>query len=70
MDQGSVIHGNHDQTIRLPKAVAFPTSVTTVEVVAFGRARIITPVGESWDGWFDGVGVTTDFMVEREQSAE
>ncbi|NHB94256.1 virulence-associated protein MvpT [Photorhabdus cinerea] len=22
---------------------------------------------ESWDNWFDGPGVTTDFMTEREQ---
>nr|6IFC_D Chain D, Antitoxin VapB [Salmonella enterica subsp. enterica serovar Typhimurium str. LT2]6IFC_H Chain H, Antitoxin VapB [Salmonella enterica subsp. enterica serovar Typhimurium str. LT2] len=28
---------------------------------------IITPVGESWDSWFDGEGASTDFMSTREQ---
>ncbi len=23
--------------------------------------------GESWDSWFNGLGVTADFMTEREQ---
>ena len=38
-----------------------------VDVIALGRTRIITPAGESWDSWFEGEGVTADFMSEREQ---
>lgn len=53
--------------MRLPKAVAFDESVTEVEIVAVGQARIITPAGQSWDAWFDGPSVTDDFMPEREQ---
>ncbi|AYK19169.1 virulence-associated protein MvpT [Aeromonas veronii] len=29
--------------------------------------RIITPVGESWDRWFDEPCMSADFMAEREQ---
>ncbi|WP_333890628.1 type II toxin-antitoxin system VapB family antitoxin, partial [Atlantibacter subterraneus] len=39
------------------------------EIVAVGRTRIITPAGERWDSWFDGEGVSDDFMSDREQPA-
>ncbi|WP_354005969.1 type II toxin-antitoxin system VapB family antitoxin [Aeromonas caviae] len=41
--------------------------VTHVEIVVVGRTRIITPVGESWDRWFDEPCMSADFMAEREQ---
>lgn len=55
--------------MRLPKAAALPDDVKRVDVIAIGRTRIITPAGEAWDSWFDGAGVTDDFMVERDQPA-
>lgn len=70
MKQGSVFQSNRSQAVRLPKAVALPDDVKRVDVVVLGRARIITPAGESWDSWFDGEGVTHDFMDEREQPAD
>lgn len=70
MDQGSVFQRNRSQAVCLPKAVALPEDVKRVDIVAVGRARIITPAGESWDSWFDGPGVTADFMSEREQPSE
>lgn len=70
VDQGAVFQSNRSQAVRLPKAVALPEDVKRVDVVAIGRARIITPAGESWDSWFEGDGVTSDFMVEREQPAD
>lgn len=70
MDQGAVFQSNRSQAVRLPKAVALPDDVKRVDVVALGRARIITPAGESWDSWFDGDGVSADFMAEREQPAD
>ncbi|MGF6095886.1 type II toxin-antitoxin system VapB family antitoxin [Pseudomonas sp. 18175] len=70
MDQGSVFQSNRSQAVRLPKAAALPDDVKRVDVVSIGRARIITPAGESWDSWFDGEGVTPDFMNDREQPAE
>ncbi len=70
MDQGAVFQSNRSQAVRLPKAVALPDDVRRVDIVAVGRARIITPAGEAWDSWFDAEGVTTDFMAEREQPGD
>lgn len=61
---------NRTQAVRLPKSISFPEGVKHVEVIAVGRSRIITPVGESWDSWFEGEGVSDDFMCSREQPAE
>lgn len=58
------------QTVRLPKALELPSSVTQVHIVALGNTRVIAPVGELWDSWFDGPRVSDDFMVEREQPPE
>ncbi|EQB99752.1 hypothetical protein [Photorhabdus temperata] len=44
---------NCSQVARFPKAVALPEEVRRVNVA-----------GESWDSWFDGPGVTADFMTE------
>ena len=67
MEQTTVFKNNRSQAVRLPKAVELPEDVKQVDVVAIGRTRIITPAGEAWDSWFDGPGVTADFMVERGQ---
>jgi antitoxin VapB len=61
---------NKTQAVRLPKAVAFDESVTEVEIVVVGNSRIISPVGESWDQWFDGPGISNDFMNDREQAED
>jgi antitoxin VapB len=70
MEQGAIFVSNRSQAIRLPKAVALPEAIKRVDVVAIGRVRIIAPVGEAWDSWFDTPGVSADFMAQREQPAE
>jgi len=67
MARSSVFMNNKSQAVRLPKPVALPESVKKVDIVKVGRARVITPAGESWDVWFDRDGVSRDFMPEREQ---
>jgi len=67
MEQASVFKTNKSQAVRLPKPVALPEDVKKVDIVALGRARLIAPAGEAWDSWFDGEGVSDDFMSEREQ---
>jgi antitoxin VapB len=63
-----VFLNNRTQAVRLPKAVALPDSTRQVEIRVEGQSRVITPVGVSWDEWFDRPGrVTDDFMVERDQ---
>lgn len=70
MEQTTLFMSNRSQAVRLPKAVAMPSDVKRVNVVAIGRARIITPADETWDSWFDGDGVSTDFMSHRDQPAD
>jgi len=70
VEQGAVFQSNRSQAIRLPKAVALPNDVKRVDVVVIGRTRIIAPAGEAWDSWFDGPGVSDDFLAEREQPSE
>ena len=60
-----VFKSNKTQAVRLPKAVAFDESVTEVEIVIVGNSRIISPAGDGWDQWFDGPGISEDFMNER-----
>lgn len=67
MERASLFKSNTSQAVRLPKAVAYPESVKQVDIVVIGRARLITPAGESWDAWFDDVGVSEDFMTRRDQ---
>ncbi|ELQ5692313.1 toxin-antitoxin system antitoxin VapB [Salmonella enterica] len=65
----TLFFSNRTQAVRLPKSISFPEDVKHVEIIAVGRSRIITPVGESWDSWFDDEGASTDFMSTREQPA-
>ena len=67
MERASIFKSNKSQAVRLPKRVAYPEGVKQVDIVIQGRARIITPAGESWDSWFDDKGVSEDFMADREQ---
>ncbi|WP_028672330.1 type II toxin-antitoxin system VapB family antitoxin [Saccharospirillum impatiens] len=67
MNRASLFKSNKSQALRLPKPVAYPETVRQVDIVVQGRARIITPAGESWDSWFDGEGVSNDFMENRDQ---
>jgi len=60
-----IIKSTRSQAVRLPKNLAFPESVKEVEITAIGNKRIITPVDQSWDEWFDAPGVSSDFMTNR-----
>lgn len=53
------------QAVRLPKSVALPDNVKRVEIIKIGRSRLISPVGHSWDAFFDAPRVC-DFP-DREQ---
>ena len=70
IERGGVFKSNKSQAVRLPKAVALPDSVKQVDIVPLGRARLITPAGESWSSWFESEGVTDDFMESRDQPNE
>lgn len=70
MERASVFKSNKSQAVRLPKPVALPETVKQVDIIALGRARLIVPAGEAWDSWFDGDGVSEDFMSDREQPVD
>lgn len=65
-----IFKSNRSQAIRLPKKVAFPESIKDVEITAIGNKRIIAPANQSWDDWFNGPGVSSDFMMERMQPGD
>jgi len=67
MEQASVFRSNRSQAVRLPVQVALPDSVKRVDVIALGNTRLLVPAGQAWDSWFDGEGVSDDFMAERDQ---
>lgn len=67
MTQSSLFKTNKTQAVRLPKEVSFPDHVKRVEIVKQGNGRLITPVGGSWDSFFESAGVSDDFMTERVQ---
>ena len=62
-----IFKSNRSQAVRIPKEIAFPDSVKEIEITAIGNKRIISPAGQSWDDWFDGPGVSADFMNDRKQ---
>ena len=65
MAKSTVFTTNKSQAVRLPKPVASPDNVKQVEITKIGRSRLISPVGHSWDAFFDAGG-TGDFP-DREQ---
>lgn len=69
-ETASVFKLNKSQAVRIPQPIKFPDDVKTVEVIKVGNARLLTPVGDSWESWFNGEGVSDDFMNEREQLAD
>ena len=62
----TVFTNNRTQAVRLPADVRLPDGVKKVEVRARGVERVISPVGQRWDEFFQqGPQVSDDFMAER-----
>ncbi len=62
----TVFTNNRTQAVRLPAEVRLPESVKRVQVRAVGKERIISPVENTWDSFFNnGPLVSDDFMTER-----
>ena len=70
MERGSVFMTNKTQAVRFPKSVRLPEGVTSVDIQRRGRVWTITPSEQSWAAWFEGDGVSLDFMDAREQPAD
>lgn len=67
MSVGTVFVNNRTQAVRLPVDVRLPEGVHKVEIRVKGNERVIAPVGQTWDSFFqDGPTVSDDFLPERE----
>jgi antitoxin VapB len=67
----TVFISNRTQAVRLPAEVRLPPDVKRVDVRVRGHERIISPVGHTWDSFFDdGPAVSDDFMAERASQAQ
>lgn len=57
---------NRTQAVRLPAELRLPSDVKRVDVRAKGVERIIAPLNQSWDSFFNnGPEPTPDFMAGR-----
>jgi len=66
MHVGTVFINNRTQAVRLPVDVRLPEGVQKVEVRVRGNERILSPVGQTWDSFFQGgPRVSDDFMADR-----
>jgi antitoxin VapB len=66
MTVGTVFINNRTQAVRLPLDVRLPEGVRKVEIRVKGHERIIAPLGQTWDSFFeDGPSVSEDFLSER-----
>ena len=64
----TVFMNNKSQAIRIPKAAELPNTTKSVSIIIQGDMRIITPLNNVWDSWFnDSNAVSDDFMLSREQ---
>ena len=67
MIKTNIFQSNRTQAVRLPKAVALPETVKEVTIAVSGNSRIVTPVEQTWDAFFDGPAASADFMSGRDQ---
>ncbi len=66
MSIGTVFINNRTQAVRLPLDVRLPDGVHKVEVRVRGNERILAPVGQTWDSFFqNGPAASEDFMPQR-----
>ncbi len=66
MAKGSIFTNNRTQAVRLPAETRFPDDVKHVNVRVVGKDRILSPVENTWDSFFQSQDtVSDDFMVER-----
>lgn len=68
MTRTRLFRSNRTQAVRLPKEVAFPED-GEVTITVEGEARVITPVANSWDRFFDSLDDLHVAIPDRDQPA-
>lgn len=66
MTRTRLFRSNRTQAVRLPKEVAFPMD-GEVTITVEGDARVITPVANSWDRFFDSLDDLDVEFPDRDQ---
>jgi antitoxin VapB len=62
----SVFTNNRSQAVRLPAELRLPDGVKRVQVRAVGPDRVIAPLNQVWDSFFQQTPkVSDDFLAER-----
>ncbi|MDH4375990.1 MAG: type II toxin-antitoxin system VapB family antitoxin [Ramlibacter sp.] len=62
----SVFTNNRSQAVRLPAELRLPDGVKRVQVRAVGPDRVIAPLNQVWDSFFQQTSkVSDDFLAER-----
>lgn len=64
MARTTLFLSNRSQAVRLPKPVAFDSSVRDVAILTDGPRRVIVPADAAWDDFFEAPGAD---LGEREQ---
>jgi antitoxin VapB len=66
MTTTTVFTNNRTQAVRLPAELRLPDGIKQVNVRALGNERIIAPLTETWDSFFNITpAVSADFMEAR-----
>jgi antitoxin VapB len=67
MGRGPLFLSNTTRALRLPGAVRFADGVRSAGIVRRGRSLLITPRGQGRADWFEGAGVSADYMAARDR---
>ncbi|MFA9276712.1 MAG: type II toxin-antitoxin system VapB family antitoxin [Rhodoluna sp.] len=66
MATSKIFYNNTTQAVRLPKDVAFPDSVSELDIIVLGENRVLVPKGTGWQWWREHAAkFGSDFSVDR-----
>ena len=66
MTTTKVLTNNNSQIVQLPDEAKFDDDVELVTVRVVGKERILSPMENSWDSFFNSAeSVSDDFMNDR-----
>ena len=66
MTTAKIFLNNRSQAVRMPAEARFEESVKAVNVRVVGKERVLSPIENTWDSFFESSNsVTGDFMNER-----
>lgn len=67
MQRSSLFQTHRGRVNRLSKAAVLCDELNHIDAVSRGQALLTVQVSRLWDGWFEGEGVTADFMSSADK---